>query len=60
VNVVMAMSTARRTFDFEKEFARTRDAVGQALGVKPLTPDASDARGTAPAVPSENAADSTR
>ncbi|WEY38479.1 cytochrome c biogenesis protein ResB [Paraburkholderia sp. SUR17] len=57
VNVVMAMSTARRTFDFEKEFARTRDAVGQALGVKPLTPDAP---GTAPAVPSENAADSTR
>ncbi|WP_042302595.1 cytochrome c biogenesis protein ResB [Paraburkholderia kururiensis] len=57
VNVVMAMSTARRTFDFEKEFARTREAVGQALGVKPLTPDAPS---TAPAVPSENAADSTR
>ncbi|QCP51241.1 cytochrome c biogenesis protein ResB [Trinickia violacea] len=32
-SVVMAMSTARKTLDFEKEFARTRDAVGATLGV---------------------------
>ena len=36
----MAMSTARRTLDFEKEFARTRDAVGRALGAAPQTGDA--------------------
>jgi cytochrome c biogenesis protein len=34
-NVLMAMSTARRTLDFEKEFAQTRDAIGAMLGVKP-------------------------
>jgi cytochrome c biogenesis protein len=28
------MSTARRTLDFEKEFARTREAVARALGAK--------------------------
>jgi cytochrome c biogenesis protein len=31
-SVLMAMSTARRTLDFEKEFARTRDSVGAMLG----------------------------
>ncbi|MDC6132084.1 cytochrome c biogenesis protein ResB, partial [Burkholderia gladioli] len=36
VGVVMAMSTARRTFDFEKEFAQTRDAVGKVLGTEPV------------------------
>ena len=35
VDVIMAMSTARRTLDFEKEFVRTRDSVARALGVKP-------------------------
>ncbi|WP_434661128.1 cytochrome c biogenesis protein ResB [Paraburkholderia sp. A3BS-1L] len=35
VDVIMAMSTARRTLDFEKEFARTREAVSRALGAKP-------------------------
>jgi cytochrome c biogenesis protein len=40
VEVIMAMSTARRTLDFEKEFARTRDAVARALGVKPGGDDA--------------------
>jgi cytochrome c biogenesis protein len=40
VDVIMAMSTARRTLDFEKEFARTRDAVGRALGAAPQTGDA--------------------
>ncbi|WP_070107737.1 cytochrome c biogenesis protein ResB [Burkholderia plantarii] len=33
--VVMAMSSARKTFDFEKEFAQTRDAVGAVLGAAP-------------------------
>jgi len=42
-SVLMAMSTARRTLDFEKEFAQTRDAIGAALGVKsqPAAPSAS-------------------
>jgi cytochrome c biogenesis protein len=31
-SVVMAMSTARKTLDFEKEFAQTRDRVGATLG----------------------------
>ena len=43
-NVVMAMSSARKTLDFEKEFAQTRDAVGAALRVKPT--DASGATGS--------------
>jgi cytochrome c biogenesis protein len=33
VSVVMAMSTARKTLDFDKEFAQTRDTVGATLGV---------------------------
>jgi cytochrome c biogenesis protein len=41
--VVMAMSSARKTLDFEKEFVQTRDAVGAALGAK-LT-EAVDAAG---------------
>lgn len=43
VDVIMAMSTARRTLDFEKEFARTRDAVGRALGAVPQTGATNDA-----------------
>jgi len=35
VDVIMAMSTARRTLDFEREFVRTRDAVARALGAAP-------------------------
>ncbi|WP_322035298.1 cytochrome c biogenesis protein ResB [Burkholderia cenocepacia] len=35
VDVVMAMSTARKTFDFEKEFVQTRDAAGAALRAAP-------------------------
>ncbi|MGN6315337.1 cytochrome c biogenesis protein ResB [Trinickia sp.] len=31
-SVVMAMSTARKTLDFDKEFATVRDAVGATLG----------------------------
>jgi cytochrome c biogenesis protein len=42
VDVIMAMSTARRTLDFEKEFARTRDAVSRALGVAPRAVAESD------------------
>jgi len=37
VDVIMAMSTARRTLDFEREFVRTRDATGRALGTVPRT-----------------------
>ncbi|CAG4919968.1 cytochrome c biogenesis protein ResB [Paraburkholderia saeva] len=58
VNVVMAMSSARKTLDFEKEFAQTRDSVGAALGVKPT--DASDAAGPSGAHPSAGSQDSTR
>ncbi|WP_250452438.1 cytochrome c biogenesis protein ResB [Caballeronia sp. ATUFL_M2_KS44] len=39
-SVLMAMSTARRTLDFEKEFERTRAAVAAALGTSPLDPAA--------------------
>ena len=46
VDVIMAMSTARRTLDFEKEFVRTRDAVGRALGASPQTGAANDAGDT--------------
>ncbi|WDD96084.1 cytochrome c biogenesis protein ResB [Burkholderia sp. FERM BP-3421] len=35
VSVVMAMSSARKTFDFEKEFVQTRDAAGAVLGAAP-------------------------
>ncbi|PLZ01335.1 cytochrome C biogenesis protein ResB [Burkholderia sp. WAC0059] len=42
-NVLMAMSTARRTLDFENEFVRTREAVGKALGAAPVDAGAPDA-----------------
>ncbi|MBN3858092.1 cytochrome c biogenesis protein ResB [Paraburkholderia sp. Ac-20340] len=42
VDVIMAMSTARRTLDFEKEFARTRDAVSRTLGAQPGSASESD------------------
>src|ERR1700744_476188 len=46
VNVVMAMSSARKTFDFDKEFKETRDAVGVALGATLIDESvASDASG---------------
>jgi cytochrome c biogenesis protein len=63
VNVVMAMSTARKTFDFEKEFVQTREAVGVALGGKPVDADpAYEAKGAARAASeaSEDSSDSTR
>jgi cytochrome c biogenesis protein len=41
-SVVMAMSTARKTLDFESEFVRVRDAIGAALGV--TAHDAASAR----------------
>jgi cytochrome c biogenesis protein len=34
--VLMAMSTARKTFEFDKEFAHMRDVAGAALGVRAL------------------------
>jgi cytochrome c biogenesis protein len=55
VNVVMAMSSARKTLDFEKEFVQTRDAVGAVLGVKPT-----DAAGSSGAQKSAGSQDSTR
>ena len=58
----MAMSSARKTLDFEKEFVQTRDAVGAALGAK-LT-EASDAAGVRQpgnaGTPSASSQDSTR
>jgi cytochrome c biogenesis protein len=41
-SVVMAMSTARKTLDFEKEFVQVRDAIGAALGA--AAHDAASAR----------------
>ncbi|MDT8840118.1 cytochrome c biogenesis protein ResB [Paraburkholderia fungorum] len=62
-NVVMAMSSARKTLDFEKEFTQTRDAVGAALGAR--ASDSTDAAGGSgkPAnagAPSAGSNDSTR
>jgi cytochrome c biogenesis protein len=57
-NVVMAMSSARKTLDFDKEFTQTRDAVGAALGAQPT--DAADRAGTSGAAPSAGSQDSTR
>jgi cytochrome c biogenesis protein len=56
-NVVMAMSSARKTLDFDKEFVQTRDAVGAALGVKPA--DAGDTPGHA-GPPPAGSQDTTR
>ena len=44
-SVVMAMSTARKTLDFEKEFAKVRDAAGATLGA--TAHDAATARDSA-------------
>ncbi|PLQ01109.1 cytochrome c biogenesis protein ResB [Cupriavidus pauculus] len=44
-HVLMAMSTQRRTMDFEKEFVTLRDDVGRAVGAE-VTPAQAD--GTAP------------
>ena len=57
-NVVMAMSSARKTLDFDKEFTQTRDAVGAALGARPT--DAADHASTSGAAPSAGSQDSTR
>jgi cytochrome c biogenesis protein len=57
-NVVMAMSSARKTFDFDKEFAQTRDAVGAVLGAKPTDP--AHRTGTPGAASSAGSQDSTR
>lgn len=57
-NVVMAMSSARKTLDFDKEFMQTRDAVGAALGARPT--DAADHASTSGAAPSAGSQDSTR
>ena len=44
-SVLMAMSTARRTLDFEKEFAQTRDTIAATLGATPV--DSTTAPGAA-------------
>ncbi len=60
VGVVMAMSTARRTFDFEKEFAQTRDAVGKVLGTEPVAAVPAAARYRSPRLPTGNVMDLTQ
>jgi cytochrome c biogenesis protein len=57
-NVVMAMSSARKTLDFDREFAQTRHAVGTVLGAKP--DDAAGNSGTPGAASSAGPQDSTR
>ncbi|MBB5461690.1 cytochrome c biogenesis protein ResB [Paraburkholderia sp. Cpub6] len=58
-SVVMAMSSARKTLDFEKEFVQTRAAVSAALGAKLIeAADASPAGQAAAA--SASSQDSTR
>ncbi|KMY86331.1 Cytochrome c-type biogeneis protein Ccs1/ResB [Candidatus Paraburkholderia calva] len=63
-SVLMAMSAARRTFGFEKEFVRTRAQIGAALGAKPLeSADAapvSSATGTSSQSEAESSEVSTR
>jgi len=44
--VLMAMSSARKTLDFEKEFAQTRAALGALLGSAPLADERELARKT--------------
>ena len=58
VNVVMAMSSARKTLDFEKEFTQTRDAVGVVLGANPTDASADTAASSAHHPPASQ--DSTR
>jgi cytochrome c biogenesis protein len=36
----MAMSTQRRTMDFEQEFEALRDDIGRAVGAQPIVPTA--------------------
>ncbi|MGF6965402.1 cytochrome c biogenesis protein [Paraburkholderia sp. WC7.3g] len=57
--VVMAMSSARKTLDFEKEFVQTRDAVSAALGAK-LIEAADQGPAAQAAAPSASSQDSTR
>lgn len=62
VDVVMAMSTARKTFDFEKEFVQTRDAAGAALRAAPRDAAPAGAASTArpPAGGGSDSENSTR
>ncbi|MBR8073743.1 cytochrome c biogenesis protein ResB [Burkholderia cenocepacia] len=62
VDVVMAMSTARKTFDFEKEFVQTRDAAGAALRAAPRDAAPAGAASTArpPAGGDSDSENSTR
>jgi cytochrome c biogenesis protein len=58
-SVLMAMSTARRTLDFEKEFVQTRDAIGAMLGAKLVPPNSPPQNAPADAN-STRSTDSTR
>jgi cytochrome c biogenesis protein len=58
-SVLMAMSTARRTLDFEKEFVQTRDAIGAMLGAKLASPNSPPQNAPADAN-STRSTDSTR
>ncbi|AOJ23624.1 cytochrome c biogenesis protein ResB [Burkholderia seminalis] len=62
VDVVMAMSTARKTFDFEKEFVQTREAAGVALRAAPRDAAPAGAASTArpPAGGGSDSENSTR
>ncbi len=55
--VLMAMSTARRTLDFAGEYVRMRDALGAALGVRPLDAGPSHVATSNAATRSSNAGD---
>jgi cytochrome c biogenesis protein len=64
--VVMAMSSARKTLDFEKEFVQTRESVGVALGAR-LIEAADDTKAASASTkpgnggaPSPSSQDSTR
>ncbi|WJF90573.1 cytochrome c biogenesis protein ResB [Paraburkholderia bonniea] len=59
-SAVMAMSTARKTMDFDKEFAQTRAAVGATLGTHPSgTDQAVSTTGVPTGAPSAGSHDST-
>jgi cytochrome c biogenesis protein len=63
VSVVMAMSSARKTYDFDKEFKETRDAVGAALGARPVDESVASAASGSGGHPADTATgpqDSTR
>jgi cytochrome c biogenesis protein len=57
-SVLMAMSTARRTLDYEKEFVRTRAQIAAALGASPIEGDTASKAET-PQAPAQSEATSS-